>query len=298
MSLEDFIISVFCLVDDNFVLLVEEKNLRQRGFVPKLTDSEVITMEIVGEFLGFDTDKGIWSYFKRHWLSYFPNIGSRSNFAKQASNLWKIKQQLQTGIAEKLQATTDHLHMVDGFPVPVCHFKRAHFSRIFKGNAAYGYCASKDEKYYGFKGNVLINSYGVITNFTMTAANVDEREALWEMTTNNIQGLLLADKGLIGSDFRKQLLVETGINIQTPLRNNMKDPRGKDASSWIISTRRLVETVIGQLTEHFHIQKVRARDLWHLTNRVSRKILSHTVAVFINKSLGNEPLQLENLLTI
>ena len=90
--------------------LPQGKTLRRRGFNPKLADSKVISMEIVGEFLGVDTDKGIWSYFKTHWL--------------------------------------------DGFPMPVCEFKRAYFSRVFKGTAAYGYCASKEEKYYGFKGNV------------------------------------------------------------------------------------------------------------------------------------------------
>jgi hypothetical protein len=44
-----------------------------------------------------------------------------------------------------------------------------------------------------------------------------------------------------------------------------------------MKVRRLVETVIGQLSEQFHIEKVRARDLWHLTSRSARKILSHTV---------------------
>ena len=29
-------------------------------------------MEIVGESLGIATDKGIWDYFRRHWLEWFP----------------------------------------------------------------------------------------------------------------------------------------------------------------------------------------------------------------------------------
>jgi hypothetical protein len=36
-------------------------------------------------------------------------------------------------------------------PTPVCKFARAHFSKIFKGIAAYGYCAAKQEKYYGLR---------------------------------------------------------------------------------------------------------------------------------------------------
>lgn len=227
----------------------------------------------------------------------FPDLGARSNFAKQAANLWTVKQVIQTKVADQLHATDDILHMADGFPIPVCKFTRARSSRIFKGEASYGYCASKDETYYGFKGNVVINSEGVISGITATAANIDERESLWDIT-GNISGLMLADKGFIGKDYQQQLARETNVNLQTPLRDNMTDTRGKDAAPWLISTRRLVETVIGQLSERFHIQKVRARDTWHFTNRVARKILSHTLAVFINKMGGNKPLQFENLVAV
>ena len=54
MSISDFIINVFCIIDDELKKMLSGKKLRERGFFPKLTDSEVITMEIVGEFLGKD----------------------------------------------------------------------------------------------------------------------------------------------------------------------------------------------------------------------------------------------------
>ncbi|WP_394699484.1 hypothetical protein [uncultured Desulfobacter sp.] len=65
-----------------------------------------------------------------------------------------------------------------------------------------------------------------------------------------------------------------------------------------MSTRRLVETVIGQLKEQFQIEKIRARNLWHLTNRLTRKILSHTLGDFFNQLLNREPLQLADLVKI
>jgi len=49
--------------------------LRTRGFAPRLSDSEVITMEIVGEFLGYDGDEAIWEYFKQYWAAGFPAWG-------------------------------------------------------------------------------------------------------------------------------------------------------------------------------------------------------------------------------
>jgi IS5 family transposase len=268
--------------------------LRTRGFSPMLSDSEVITLETIGEFLGQDTDCGTWRYFKTHWLEWFPNLGSRQNYAKHAANLWQVKQLIQSALAKQMGALSDQLHMADGFPVPVCHFKRAGFSAVFRGISAYGHCAAKSQTYYGFKGHLVISSQGIITGITLTPANVDERDALWEVV-GNIQDLLIADKGLIGEDYQEQIRLYTAVNLRTPTRSNMSDTRGKDCNRWITSTRRLIETVIGQLADRFHIEKVRARDLWHLTNRIARKILAHTIGIMINKSQGNPPLQFECL---
>ncbi len=58
MPEEEFIIVVFCLVED-IIKALELPALRRRGFPPELSDSEVIMMEIVGEFLGQHKDKGI-----------------------------------------------------------------------------------------------------------------------------------------------------------------------------------------------------------------------------------------------
>ena len=51
MDLETLIVAVFCLVDDFVRDLCRERRLRQRGPAPVLADSEVLTVEIVGEFL-------------------------------------------------------------------------------------------------------------------------------------------------------------------------------------------------------------------------------------------------------
>ncbi len=294
MSLENFIITVYCLVEEMLEKLCSEQKLRQRGFEPGLSDSEMITLETVAEFLGIDTDKGAWEYFSNHWRDWFPKLGSRANFAKQAANLWVIKQRMQKEIAKQLGAFSDTLHLADGFPMPACHLKRAHFSRLFTQEAAYGYCASKGEKYYGFKGNLLISSTGIITEITVTPANVDERESLWDLV-NEIRGMIIADKGLIGADYQNELRQFAHVDLQTAARSNMKEMRSKRFVKWLKSTRRLVETVIGQLTERFHIEKVRARKVWYLTNRIARKVLAHTIGVFINQQNGNPPLQFELL---
>jgi hypothetical protein len=295
MSLEDFIIAVFCIIDDELAKTLDSIKLRKSGRTPGLIDSEVLTMEIVGEFLGLDTDIGIWRYFRTHWKHFFPDIPDRSNFVRQAANLHIIKRLLQERLSTALGAHLDILHIMDGLPMPVCKFARAHFSRIFKGTAAYGYCATKQERYYGFKGHLIINSMGVVSAATFAQANIDERDVCRELL-GKLRGIVLGDKGYIRPALRESL-GRAGLYLQTPLRDNMKDDRPKGFVKWMMSTRRLVETVIGQLTERFHIERIRARDLWHQASRFWRKLLSHTVCVKINIERGVEPLQFEQLIT-
>jgi hypothetical protein len=76
----------------------------------------------------------------------------------------------------------------------------------------------------------------------------------------------------------------------------MADPRPFWVVRPLTSTHRLVETVIGQLAEQFHFEKIRARDVGHLTSRVARKVLAHTLGIFMNRQLGQSDLQFEGLI--
>ena len=63
MPIDEFIIKIYLMVDDYYKKIVTN-HLRQGGYAPKLTDSDIITMEWVGEFLQMDTDSQIHQYFK------------------------------------------------------------------------------------------------------------------------------------------------------------------------------------------------------------------------------------------
>lgn len=295
LTIEDFIICVFCCVEDLLREICQNYPPRTKGFAPALSDSEVITMEIVAEYCGIDTEKGIWSYFRHHWQSWFPNIGSRSSFVRQAANLWKYKEVLQRNLAEQMGAFDDDLHLIDGIPIPLCCFSRAPGCRSFKGEADYGYCASKKQTYYGFHGHLMISGSGIITGFSLTSATADEREALWDLV-HGIKGLLIGDKGYISQLLQEQLHQEKNIELQTPLRGNMKDIRPKALVKILMRVRRLIETVIGQLVERFNFEKVWARDMWHLTSRINRKLLSHTVCRWLNRN-NPSPLEFDNLVS-
>lgn len=296
MSLEDFIIWVYCWVDETLPQVIPGERLRARGFAPALSDAEVITMELIGEFQGIDTDTGIWQYFRSHWSSWFPAMGSRSQFGKQAVNLWAVKQHLQQELMAQLGTLKDPIHLVDGFPLPVCHFKRAPNCRRFKDSARYGHCASKAQTYFGFEGHLLLDFDGAIAGFTLTPAPDSEREAVWELTETINGGLLLGDKGYLGAFFESELIDFRQLELQTPRRSNMVDPLPKPWRQQLNKLRRRAETTIGQLVERLNIQRTWARTLWSLTNRLTRKLLAFNLAVLANRNQGHEPLQLQHLI--
>jgi len=136
MDITTYLISVYCLVDD----WLKGKRIRQRGPQPQLSDSEVLTMEIVGEFLGIDTDQGLYMFFRRHYRDWFPALQQvdRTTFTRQAANLWVIKELLFVYLSQ-LVPHDPLISVVDSFPMPVCRFARANRCRTFAGLAAFGY---------------------------------------------------------------------------------------------------------------------------------------------------------------
>ena len=124
MDSDSLVIAVFCLVDDALPCITPGR-LRRRGPRPALCDSEVLTVEVVGEYLGLDRDTEVFSYFRRHYAHFFPKLGAvhRTTFARQAANHGRVNEALwqrllpQTGYDPRWA-------MVDSFPVAVCRFAR------------------------------------------------------------------------------------------------------------------------------------------------------------------------------
>ncbi len=133
MSLDDFIITCFCLIDEMIPSVTQGKRLRKRGPQPKLADSEVITIEVVGSYLGLSQDKALFAYFQRHYAHFFPalRLVDRTTFVRQASNLWAAKERLWCWIRDEMIIFDPSLSIVDSVPVPICRFARAPLVRPF-----------------------------------------------------------------------------------------------------------------------------------------------------------------------
>jgi hypothetical protein len=88
MDRDTFIITVYCLVEDALKKLRTVHRIRHAGFTPELSDAEVITMDIRGEYFKLRTDKDLFDYFAQHSRYFFPALSERRVFVRQTANLW------------------------------------------------------------------------------------------------------------------------------------------------------------------------------------------------------------------
>lgn len=296
MPLDDYIIATFCLIDDLYLKFSQTHKIRKAGYGPLINDSEIITMLIVGEFLGMTDNSKIWLYFKSNYQHYFPDLKNESYkiFNKQATNLWQVIRMLHVNLLEQIGQW--NLFLVDGFPLPVCHNARAGRSTLFKDKVAFGYCAAKQEYYYGFKVLLVTTASGIPIDYVVAAANIDERELA--LQANIPEGSqIIGDKGFIGQDFADELIAQSKVQILTQKRANMLQKLPKGLSNLLISMRKRVETCISQLVERFNVARTKARSYHGFLGRLNRKLLAYTTALFFNYQIVKDQFtQLELLI--
>ena len=292
MTPQELLLEVFCLVDDELQAL-DLGRLRARGPQPKLADSEVITIELVGEFWKLGTDRDLFRHFRTYHTAEFPALATvdRTTFVRQAANLWHVKQLIQQRLAEQLRGD-DPVWLVDSLPIDACQFARATFCARFAGEADYGYCHLRKRTFYGFRLHLRTSRDGVILGYQLAPARASEKAVLPELGLP-VGSVGIGDRNYWSPELRARLAAG-GVTLLAPYYQKSKDPDPK-GSARLSAVRYRIETSNGQLAERYGIKRTWARDLWHLCHRVIRKILSHTALILINLRAGHQPLQLDAL---
>jgi hypothetical protein len=137
----------------------------------------------------------------------------------------------------------------------------------------------------------------MILHFPLLAARPHDLNYL-ESLIEGFRGLVPADKGFIDLALQQHLTEHAGVRVVTPRKKNMKTSLHppqlvKMCARW----RKVIETGGSHLTERFGGHRMRVHDVWHYQHRLIRKVLAHTVAVFVNLTLGRQPLDLDGLVT-
>jgi hypothetical protein len=232
-----------------------------------------MTIELLGEMCGMRTDKQIYWYVRTHWRHFFPALPCPQTFARQCKALSVVKQK----ILAEMFPPNDDLHVIDGFPIPICKLVRRQRCRVFQEEAAVGSCAAKKEYFYGLRGVLVVNSKGRIVSFVALPGNTDERASIpWLYDT--IQGWLLADKGFISSELAEDA-GQHFIKLVTPPRKNMRQTMSNELAAAVIKARHEIETVISRLSRCFDAQTTRTRSIFAMLGRMARKCLAYNLSL-------------------
>ena len=120
-DLELFVIAVYCLITDElYPRFVQLKGSPRRGgFEPGLTDEECLTIEIVGQFLGYGHQKQLYERMHERFGSWFPALRDRPSFVRHSANLWKVKAWLQQHLVDRLGGHGVPCQLIDTVPIPI-----------------------------------------------------------------------------------------------------------------------------------------------------------------------------------
>lgn len=294
MDTNTFILEVYCIVDDFMKDFLQGKRLRKRGPMPTLSDSEALTIEVVGEFLGFDEDKKMFWFFRSYYGDWFPALRKihRTTFVRQAANLWKVKEKLWEHLLTMIDFDP-YISIVDSFPLPVCRFARANRCRRLREISAYGYDEVARQTFFGLRTHLRVCWPGVIVDHRLVAANIHDIPVAVDML-EDARGYVLGDRNYWNPEVIEEMKAQ-GVHWLVPFKSSKREKHPWPRA--LQHKRYRIETVIGQFVGRFDTKTVWARDAWHLISRWLRKVVSHTISVLLCQKAGLPPLQFANLVT-
>jgi hypothetical protein len=285
---EDFCLWMYVVVDE---LWPKVAPLCQRpGPAPRCSDSELVTMVLVGECRGWDEETDL----VRAWRvrrDLFPVVPERSRFNRRRRALAPAINALRHLTLRLLDLAADRQCAIDSLPVPALRFHLVPSSSAVghwtEHGAAFGKVTTKKQTIFGYKLQLLVTLNGVILDFLLAPANVNDLEAGAELLAKHRDLLVLGDKGYLSAPVAADLLAEAGITLLTVPRKNQRVQLPPVLAALHTRWRQIVETVNGQLADLFHIEENHAHSFDGLCARLYSKLTAHTLAVYLNRLLGN-----------
>jgi hypothetical protein len=294
---EELCLWMYVVVDELWPLVA--RRYRRPGPAPACSDSELVTMVLVGECRGWDEETDL----VEQWQGYrhlFPVIPERSRFNRRRRALAPAINDLRRVVLRHLDLAQDRQCAIDSLPVPALRFHLVPSSSAVghwtEHGAAFGKVTTKKQTIFGYKLQLLVTLNGVILDFLLAPANVNDLEAGAELLAKHRDLLVLGDKAYLSAPVAAELLATAGITLLTVPRKNQRVQLAPALAALHTRWRQIVETVNGQLAQRFGIEENKAHSFDGLRARLYSKLTAHTFALFLNRCLGNpNPLRIKEL---
>lgn len=283
---DDFCTWMYVIIDD---LWQQVAPLFARpGPQARCSDSELLTLAIVGECRGWDQETNLIS----EWQAYrhlFPHLPERSRFNRRRRQLalgFNLVRQLALRLLDVAQ---DRQCVLDSLPVPVVefHLVPTASSEWAAHGAAFGKVSTKKQTIYGYKLHLLVTLGGVILDFVLAPANAHDSVVGFELLENHTDLTVIGDKAYIHAARTAELRQQHRVDVLTLPRANQKRQVSAAYRRLLNQARQIIETVNGQLDAQFHVETNHAHSVQGLCTRLYTKLAAHTLCIYLNRLLGN-----------
>jgi len=250
---------------------------------PKLSDKELIAMNLTAEYLSIDSEHDL---FRKIPKELFMKI-ERSVYNRRKRRLFGYIERIREKLSNKI-IPIEEFNIIDSMPVEVCKLSRCNRVKICKENIETspnkGFCASQNMNFFGYKLHSVCTVQGVFRSFDLSAASVHDVNYLNDVKYSFSNCTIIGDKGYVGIDYQLDLFNHSQIKLQIPMKTNQKNY--KPQAYILKKTRKRIETLFSQLCDQFMIRRNYAKSFDGFKTRILSKITALTVIQFINKQLN------------
>ncbi len=283
---DDFCLWMYVVIDEIWARLAPL--FTRPGPAPVCSDSELMTMALVGQCRGWDVETELVSNWREHH-DLFPQVPERSRFNRRLRNLMPAINLIRQAVVHLLDMAQDRHCTIDSLPVPVVQFHLVPgASREWATHGAtFGKVVTKKQTIFGYKLHLLVTLKGVILDFVLAPAHATDLTVGEEMLSEHTDLVVIGDKGYISQAVATTLVQHNRLTLLTIPRRNEKRPLPAEIARLLNAQRQIIETVHDQLTEQFHISTNHAHSFWGLCTRLYIKLTAHTLCIYLNRLLGN-----------
>ncbi len=259
------------------------------GPAPRCSDSELITLFLVSECLGWDVETEALSQWQAH-RDLFPSLPSQSRANRRRRSLQLGFNVVRQVVVQLLDIAQDRQCAIDSLPVPVMAFHTVPTSRADwrAAGATFGRVTTKRQTIFGYKLHLLVTLNGVILDFELAPANVADITAGYELLANHQDLVVIGDKAYIAKERAADLRAQTGSIMVTGTRRTQHQQASSAVNQLVNQARQIIEVVNSQLSEQFKIERNHAHTFRGLCARLYSKLTAHTLCIYLNRLLGQD----------
>jgi len=261
---EDIIVTMYVVTDD---LL---QAFEQRSHVlAQMSDAEVVLVALVAAMYFQNQHERALCVMRA--IGYIGRGLSLSRFNRRLHQLADWLVAILGILGEVFQA--GEVFVIDSMPIPVCKRSRAGRCRKVRGREYCGYCAAKQEKFFGWRLHLICTPEGLPVAFDLLPAALHDLTPIHELSAElPVGACVYADKGYNCLTDEANILLDTHVRLIPIRRKNMHPHEWVDEYDLTLYRRR-IETVYSQL-ESMGVNRLHVRTQAGLEIKLNASLLA------------------------